>query len=126
MKDYLEYIGMDNVQKIEKELLDYAIEELSKLDFITVYGPKDVKRRASVISFNVNGIHPHDVASILDSKNVCIRSGNHCAQPLLRYMKIDSTCRASFYIYNTKEDVDRLIEALYKTRDMFSKWIKKG
>ena len=124
--DYLEYIGMDNVQKIEKELLDYAIEELSKLDFITVYGPKDVKRRASVISFNVNGIHPHDVASILDSKNVCIRSGNHCAQPLLRYMKIDSTCRASFYIYNTKEDVDRLIEALYKTRDMFSKWIKKG
>lgn len=124
--DYLEYIGMDNVQKIEKELLDYAIEELSKLDFITVYGPKDVKRRASVISFNVNGIHPHDVASILDSKNVCIRSGNHCAQPLLRYMKIDSTCRASFYIYNTKEDVDRLIEALYKTRDMFSKCIKKG
>ena len=124
--NYLEKIGMDNVQKIEKELLDYAIEELSKLDFITVYGPKDISKCASVISFNVIGIHPHDVASILDSKNVCIRSGNHCAQPLLRYMGIDSTCRASFYIYNTREDVDRLIEALYKTRDMFSKWIKKG
>lgn len=124
--DYLNNIGMDKVESIEEELMRYAISELSKLDFITIYGPKDIKSKASVISFNVNGIHPHDVASVLDSCDVCIRSGNHCAQPLLRYMGIDSTCRASFYIYNTKEDVDKLIEALYKTRDMFSKWIKKG
>ena len=124
--DYLEKIGMDNVEKIEKELMKYALLELSKLNFVTVYGPKEIEKHASVISFNVNGIHPHDVASILDSKNVCVRSGNHCAQPLLRYMGIDSTCRASFYIYNTKEDIDRLIEALYKTKDMFSKWIKEG
>lgn len=124
--DYLNNIGMDKVERIEEELMKYAISELSKLDFITIYGPKDIKSKASVISFNVNGIHPHDVASVLDSCNVCIRSGNHCAQPLLRYMGIDSTCRASFYIYNTKEDVDKLIEALYKTKDMFSKWIKKG
>lgn len=124
--DYLNNIGMSNVEKIEEEILNYAISELKKLDFITIYGPKDIKKRASVISFNVNGIHPHDVASVLDSCNVCVRSGNHCAQPLLRFMGIDSTCRASFYIYNTKEDVDKLIEALYKTRDMFSKWIKKG
>ena len=124
--DYLNNIGMDKVESIEEELMQYAISELSKLDFITIYGPKDIKSKASVISFNVNGIHPHDVASVLDSCDVCIRSGNHCAQPLLRYMGIDSTCRASFYIYNTKEDVDKLIEALYKTRDMFSKWIKKG
>lgn len=124
--DYLNNIGMDKVESIEEELMKYAISELSKLDFITIYGPKDIKSKASVISFNVNGIHPHDVASVLDSCDVCIRSGNHCAQPLLRYMGIDSTCRASFYIYNTKEDVDKLIEALYKTRDMFSKWIKKG
>ena len=124
--DYLEKIGMDNVEKIEKELMKYALLELSKLNFVTVYGPKEIEKHASVISFNVNGIHPHDVASILDSKNVCVRSGNHCAQPLLRYMGIDSTCRASIYIYNTKEDIDRLIEALYKTKDMFSKWIKEG
>lgn len=123
--DYLNNIGIENVEKIEKELMSYAMEQLSKLDFITVYGPKDLSKHASVISFNVNGVHPHDVASILDSENVCIRSGNHCAQPLLRYMGLDSTCRISFYIYNTKEDVDKLINALIKTRDMFAKWINK-
>lgn len=122
--DYLNNIGMNNVEKIEKQLLEYAMSELLKLDFITVYGPKDLSKHAGVISFNVNGVHPHDVASILDSNNVCIRSGNHCAQPLLRYMDLDSTCRASFYIYNTKEDIDRLIESLNKTRKVFEKWMK--
>ena len=122
--DYLENIGMDNVEKHEKELIKYALERQKKLDFITIYGPKDIKKRASVISFNVNGIHPHDVASVLDSQNVCVRSGNHCAQPLLRFMGIDSTLRASFYIYNDKNDVDKLINALLKARDMFAKWIK--
>lgn len=122
--NYLENIGMDNVEKIERELMEYAIPKLRELEFVTLYGPKDLSKHTAVISFNVKGIHPHDVSSILDSENVCIRSGNHCAQPLLRYMGIDSTCRASFYIYNTKEDVDRLINALLKTRDMFAKWIK--
>ena len=122
--DYLNNIGMENVEKIEKELISYAMEKLSELDFVTVYGPKDFDKHAAVISFNVNGVHPHDVSSILDSLGVCIRSGNHCAQPLLRYMGLDSTCRASFYIYNTKEDVDRLIVALLKTREIFAKWIK--
>lgn len=122
--DYLNQIGIDNVEKIEQELVNYAMNQLSKLDFITIYGPKYGEKRAGVISFNVNGVHPHDVASVLDSENVCIRSGNHCAQPLLRSMNIDSTCRASFYIYNTKEDVDRLIEALKKTKKLFEKWIK--
>lgn len=123
--DYLNNIGMEKVENIEKDLMSYAMESLSKLDFIEIYGPKDLKYHAGVISFNVKGVHPHDVASILDSKNVCIRSGNHCAQPLLRYMGLDSTCRASFYIYNTKEDIDRLIFALNKTRDVFAKWISK-
>lgn len=121
--DYLNNVGMDNVEKIEKELLTYAMEELSKLDFITIYGPKEIENHTGVISFNINKVHPHDVASVLDSENVCIRSGNHCAQPLLRYMGLDSTCRASFYIYNTKEDVDRLIMALKKTEKMFEKWM---
>ena len=121
--DYLNNIGMDNVERIEKDVLEYAMKELSKIDFITLYGPKELENHTGVISFNVNKVHPHDVASILDSENVCIRSGNHCAQPLLRYMGLDSTCRASFYIYNTKEDVDKLIEALYKTKKIFEKWM---
>ena len=122
--DYLNNIGMGNIEKIEKELTKYAYEELSKLDFITLYGPQDLQKRSGVFSFNVNGVHPHDVASVLDSQDVCVRSGNHCAQPLLRYMDLDSTCRASLYVYNTKEDIDRLVKALIKTRDVFAKWIK--
>ena len=120
--DYLNNIGMDKVQTIEKELTNYALEELQKLAFVTIYGLSN--KQAGVISFNVNGVHPHDVASVLDSENVCIRSGNHCAQPLLRFMGLESTCRVSFYIYNTKEDVDRLIDALYKTKKLFAKWIR--
>ena len=122
--DYLENIGMDNVEKIEKKLTKYALDELQKLAFVTVYGTNDLEKHSGVISFNVNGVHPHDVASVLDSENVCIRSGNHCAQPLLRFMGLDSTCRASFYIYNTKEDVDKLIDALYKTKRLFARWIR--
>lgn len=122
--DYLNNIGMENIEKIEKELTKYAYEELTKLNFITLYGPKDLQKRSGVFSFNVNGVHPHDVASVLDSQDVCVRSGNHCAQPLLRYMDLDSTCRASLYVYNTKEDIDRLVKALIKTRDVFAKWIK--
>ena len=120
--DYLNNIGMDKVQTIEKELTNYALEELQKLAFVTIYGFSN--KQAGVISFNVNGVHPHDVASVLDSENVCISSGNHCAQPLLRFMGLESTCRVSFYIYNTKEDVDRLIDALYKTKKLFAKWIR--
>ncbi len=122
--DYLENIGMDNVEKVEKKLTKNALDELQKLAFVTVYGTNNLENHGGVISFNVNGVHPHDVASILDSENVCIRSGNHCAQPLLRFMGLDSTCRASFYIYNTKEDVNKLIDALYKTKRMFAKWIR--
>ena len=77
-----------------------------------------------MISFNIKGVHPHDVASILDSEGVCVRSGNHCAQPLMRFLGIDSTCRASFYIYNTKEDVDKLVKALDKAYNMFKNYIK--
>lgn len=120
--DYLNNIGMDKVQTIEKELTKYALEELQKLAFVTIYGFSN--KQAGVISFNVSGVHSHDVASVLDSENVCVRSGNHCAQPLLRYMGLESTCRVSFYIYNTKEDVDRLIDALYKTKKLFAKWIR--
>lgn len=122
--DYIENIGYDTIQKIEKEVVDYARDELSKLDYIELYLTPNKEKHSSVISFNIKGVHPHDTASILDSNNVCVRSGNHCAQPLMRYLGIDSTCRASFYFYNTKEDVDRLVQALNKAFDMFKKYIK--
>ena len=121
--DYLQKIGMEKVEKIEQELLIYAKEQLENLSYVTVYGPKDINQRASVISFNVKNIHPHDVSSILDSVGVAIRAGDHCAQPLIHYMHVPATCRASFYIYNTKADIDRLILGLNKTYEMFKKWI---
>ena len=122
--DYIESIGYDKIQEIEKEVVSYAKQELSKLDYLTLYMTSNEDKHSSVISFNINGVHPHDVASILDSVGVCVRSGNHCAQPLMRFLGIDSTCRASFYLYNTKEDVDSLVNGLNKAYEMFKKYIK--
>jgi cysteine desulfurase/selenocysteine lyase len=122
--DYIEKVGYETIEQIEKDLLTYAMDELTKLEYVDIYGPKDISKHAGVISFNLKGIHPHDVASILDSQKVCVRSGNHCAQPLLNSMGIDSTCRASFYMYNTKEDVDNLVKAIVKAKEMFSKWVQ--
>lgn len=123
--DYIEKIGYNQIQELEDEIVSYAKQELSKLDYLTLYITPNSKNHSSVISFNIKGVHPHDVASILDSEGVCIRSGNHCVQPLMRFLDIDSTCRASFYFYNTKEDVDRLVHALNKTYEMFKKYINK-
>ena len=123
--DYINQIGYDKIDEIENEVVEYAREELSKLDYLELYMTPNKENHSSVISFNIKGIHPHDVASILDSENVCVRSGNHCAQPLLRSLGIDSTCRASFYIYNTKEDVDKLVKALNKAYSMFKKYLNK-
>lgn len=122
--DYIKNIGYNKIQEIEKEVTSYARQELSKLEYLTLYLTPNEEKHSSVISFNIKGVHPHDVASILDSENVCVRSGNHCAQPLLRSMEIDSTCRASFYIYNTKEDVDKLVIALNKAYNVFKKYLK--
>lgn len=120
--DYLKEIGMNKIKEIEEELVSYAIDEMSKLPYIKIYGPKDIKNRAGVISFEIDGVHPHDVASIFDNHGIAIRAGNHCAQPLMRYMGINSTCRASFYFYNVKEDVDKLIDAIKLIYEMFEKW----
>lgn len=122
--DYIENLGYDKIQEIEHEVISYARQELSKLDYLTLYTTPNKENHSSVISFNIKGVHPHDVASILDSEGVCVRSGNHCAQPLMRFLGIDSTCRASFYIYNTKDDVDKLVKALDKTYGMFKNYIK--
>lgn len=122
--DYIQKIGYDKIQEKENEIISYARQELSKLKYLTLYLTPNAQNHSSVISFNIKGVHPHDVASILDSENVCVRSGNHCAQPLMRFLGIDSTCRASFYFYNSKEDVDRLVFALNKAYKMFEKFIK--
>ena len=121
--DYIEKIGYEKIAEIEEEVVEYAREKLKELDFITLYMSPNKENHQAVISFNINGVHPHDVASILDSYGVCVRSGNHCAQPLMRFLGIDSTCRASFYFYNTKEDVDKLVEALKKAYEMFRKYM---
>ncbi len=121
--DYIEKIGYDSISKIENDVVSYAREKLKELDFITLYMTPNKENHQGVISFNINGVHPHDVASILDSNGVCVRSGNHCAQPLMRFLGIDSTCRASFYFYNTIEDVDKLVEALKKAYEMFRKYM---
>ena len=122
--DYINEIGYDKIAEVEKELTEYAREKLSKLNYLDLYLTPNKENHSSVFSFNIKGVHPHDVASILDTENVYVRSGNHCAQPLLRSLGIDSTCRASLYFYNTKEDIDKLVHGLDKAYDMFKKFIK--
>jgi cysteine desulfurase / selenocysteine lyase len=119
---YLQEIGLDRVEKIERELTAYALEKMSELSIIEIYGPKDLNKRSSVISFNVKDVHPHDTASILDAYGVAIRAGHHCAQPLMRYMNLNATARISFYFYNTKEEIDIFIESLKNVR----KWLGYG
>lgn len=122
--EYIKNIGYKTIHELEEEVLLYARQEVSKLEYLDLYLTPNIKNHSGVISFNIKGVHPHDVASILDSYGVCVRSGNHCAQPLLRYMGLDSTCRASFYFYNTKEDVDKLVSSLNKAYEMFKNYIK--
>lgn len=123
--DYINSIGYDKIQEHDRKIVEYAREKLSKLDYLDIYMTPNAKNHSAVISFNIKGVHPHDVASILDSEKVCVRSGNHCAQPLMRFLGIDSTCRASFYIYNTKENVDRLVAGIEKAYKMFEKYINR-
>ncbi len=122
--DYIESLGYEKIKEIEDDVVSYAIGQLSKLDYLDLYLTPNKENHSGVISFNIKGVHPHDVASILDSQGICVRSGNHCAQPLMRFLNIDSTCRASFYFYNSKDDVDKLVMALNKAYDMFKKYIK--
>ena len=117
--DYLQGLGMENIYKHEQKLCEYALEKLSEVNGIEIYGPKDACDRLAVISFNVKGVHPHDLASILDDEGIAVRSGHHCAQPLMRQLGMDNTARASFYIYNTEDEVDALVSALEKAKKIF-------
>lgn len=116
---YLSALGMDAVRQHEVELLDYALEQLPNVPGFRSFGPEDVNKRAGVISFTLGDIHPHDVAAILDSENVAVRAGHHCAQPLMDALGVMATTRASFYVYNTTDDVDRLIAGLHKANNVF-------
>ena len=115
--DYLEKVGFDRIETIERDLISYALPKLRELPFVELYGCDSTRdNKTGIITFNVKDVHPHDVASILDSYGVAIRAGHHCAQPLMRYLGQNATCRASFYLYNTHEDIDRFVEALKKVR----------
>lgn len=116
---YLEKIGLDRIHEHEQMLSKYALEQLAQIDGITVYGPQDVSKRTGVITFNLEGVHPHDLATILDEEGIAVRAGHHCAQPLMKWLEVSSTARASFYIYNTKEEVDAFIKALQLTKEYF-------
>ena len=115
--DYLTEVGMDNIHDYEQELVNYAYEQMEKIDGITIYGPKE---RAGLITFNLDGVHPHDLATALDQDGIAVRAGHHCAQPLMKWLDTNSTARASFYIYNTKEEVDTFIRGLERTKEFFS------
>ncbi|MDE1813724.1 MAG: cysteine desulfurase [Thaumarchaeota archaeon] len=117
--DYLNNIGMDKVREHEMELTKYALDKLSQIKGIVLYGPKDVAKRGGVISFNLGDIHPHDLATIIDEDGIAIRSGHHCAQVLMERLDVSATSRASFYIYNTKEEVDVFIRSLNRAKELF-------
>ena len=118
--DYLSALGMENIHAYEQELVDYVLPKLQAIDGLTVYGPEDPSQHAGVIAFNIDGLHPHDVATALDYEGVAVRAGHHCAQPLINHLGISSAARASFYIYNTKEDCDKLVEAILATKEFFN------
>ena len=117
--DYLNKIGMDNIRNHEIELTKYALDKMSKVKGITIYGPKDIAKRGGVISFNFHDVHPHDVATIIDKDGVAVRSGHHCAQVLMERLDVAATNRASFYVYNTKQEIDALIGSLNKVAEVF-------
>lgn len=117
--DYLQNIGLTNIYNHEEELLTYALEKMAEYDWIKIYGHKSDSQSVGVISFNIEGIHPHDVAGMLDEQGIAVRSGHHCAQPLMRELSMDFAARVSFYLYNTKEEIDLCIETLKKIKKLF-------
>ncbi|WP_243387763.1 cysteine desulfurase [Bacillus kexueae] len=114
--DFLEEIGLDEIEKYEHKLASYALEVLSEIDGISIYGPKE---RAGLVTFNLEDVHPHDVATVLDAEGIAVRAGHHCAQPLMKWLNVSATARASFYLYNTEEEIDKLAKALQKTKEYF-------
>lgn len=118
--DYMEVVGVDNIQQHEQELMQYLWPKLTAIPGLTIYGPEKLEQRTGIITFNLEDIHPHDVATAMDMEGVAIRAGNHCAQPLMTRLGCGSSARASFYVYNTTADADKFVEALIATKEFFS------
>lgn len=118
--DYLEEIGLDHIERHEHELAAYAMKRMSEVEGLTIYGPLDPEKRAGLVTFNLNDVHPHDLATVLDMHGIAVRAGHHCAQPLMKWLDVSATARASFYIYNTEEDVDRLVDGLRIAKEYFN------
>jgi len=118
--DYLQGMGMKRIQSYEAELTGYAIKKLSRIHGVKVYGPKDIQKRGAVICFNIGSIHAHDVATLLDEEGIAIRSGHHCAMPLMKVLGIPACARVSFAAYNTKKEIDYFIKALETVKKIFS------
>lgn len=118
--DYLENIGLDNIERHEHELAAYVLERMKEIEGLTIYGPDNAEQRAGVITFNLEEVHPHDLATVLDMNGIAVRAGHHCAQPLMKWLKVSATARASFYVYNTKEDIDRLVDGLRIAKEYFT------
>jgi cysteine desulfurase/selenocysteine lyase len=118
--DYLEALGMDAVLAHERDVVGYAVERLGRMEGLRIYGPRDPEDRSGVVSFSLGDVHPHDVATILDANGVAVRAGHHCAQLVMKHFGVPATSRASFYIYNTRSDVDRLVEGLEAVRGIFA------
>src|SRR3954471_18563312 len=117
--DYVTGVGLDSIERHEHELVEYALERLAELPYVKVFGPP-AARRAGIVSFDVDGVHPHDVAQALDMEGIAVRAGHHCTQPLMRRLGVVATTRASFYLYTVREEVDRLVEALPRIRKAFA------
>lgn len=118
--DYMNEVGFDHIAKHEHELLVYGTKRLQEIEGLTIYGPTDLNKKASVISFNIENIHPYDIGTIIDKLGIAVRTGHHCAQPIMDFFKIPGTIRASFAFYNTKEEIDIFVEAVKKTKIMLS------
>lgn len=118
--DFLQEIGLDKILEHEHKLAAYTLEKMSTIEGLTIYGPKEAEKRAGVVTFNLSDVHPHDVATVLDAEGIAVRAGHHCAQPLMKWLDVSATARASFYLYNTEEDIDKLVEGLAKTKEYFS------
>lgn len=117
--DFLQQIGLTNIRHHENQLVSYALEQLSLIEEISIYGPRQPELRSGLVTFNVSDVHPHDLATVLDSEGIAIRAGHHCCQPLMRWLNVSSTARASFYIYNTEEDIDALVKGLKRAISYF-------
>ncbi|MFD1863389.1 cysteine desulfurase [Planococcus chinensis] len=118
--DFLNEVGLSEIEKHEHQMAAYAMDKMNGIDGLQIYGPTDPAKRAGIVTFNMNDVHPHDVATVLDMSGIAVRAGHHCAQPLMKWLEVSATARASFYLYNDESDIDRLVEGLRSAKEYFN------